>query len=395
MMAPALLLANFSPVGPAVMIALLGVITIYLVWYMARIWFGKTAGLIAAFFYAISPTIIVFAKSSWNPNIMPFFSLVIIFSLWKIWEEQKFKWLIVLGIAYAFVLQSHYLGLLLAPVILIFWLLTLVRIRKQETRNRKEEIRPFLKFSLISLFLFAFLMSPLVIFDARHGWNNFSAMKKFFSERQTTVSIKPWNAIPRIWPIFEKINTKILTAGDITLGKIVSIFFVLAALYYWLNRKNVLPIIRSSLFLILIWFGFALLGLGLYKQEIYDHYYGFFFAVPFFLLGAYVKILTDKKKNGKGLFFLLLGVLAFFNFRGSPLKSNPNMQLQRSINVSKFIEEKANGNIFNFAVIAERNYEGAYQYFLEKDNASFVMIERIRGFNSAHSISATASDEKS
>ena len=32
MMAPALLFANFSPVGPAIQIALLGVLTVWLIW---------------------------------------------------------------------------------------------------------------------------------------------------------------------------------------------------------------------------------------------------------------------------------------------------------------------------------------------------------------------------
>ena len=34
------------------------------------------AALIAATLYAISPTIIVYSRSSWNPNVMPFFSLL-------------------------------------------------------------------------------------------------------------------------------------------------------------------------------------------------------------------------------------------------------------------------------------------------------------------------------
>jgi len=33
---------------------------------------------------------------------------------------------------------------------------------------------------------------------------------------------------------------------------------------------------------------------------------------------------------------------------------------------------------FNLAVIAERNYEGAYQYFLERHNAPIVMIDAQR-----------------
>ncbi len=82
MMAPALLLANFSPVGPAVQIALLGTATIFFVWYLARDWFGQLAALVASALYAIAPTIIVHSRFSWNPNIMPFFALLVIYSIW-------------------------------------------------------------------------------------------------------------------------------------------------------------------------------------------------------------------------------------------------------------------------------------------------------------------------
>ena len=138
MMAPALLLANFSPVGPAVQIALLGVVTVFFVWFITREWFPvKTTGgiqvslnvgaLVAAGLYAISPTVITFSRSSWNPNIMPFFSLLSIYSIWKVYESRGASrgvggWLITLGISYAFVLQSHYLGLFLAPTLFVFWL---------------------------------------------------------------------------------------------------------------------------------------------------------------------------------------------------------------------------------------------------------------------------------
>jgi len=130
MMAPALLLANFSPVGPAVMIALIGVATIFLVWFMARDWFPEKSfglnlvALVTAFLYAISPTVIIFSRSSWNPNIMPFFALLSLYSIWKVYKDLNFKWLIVLGICFGFILQSHYLGVLLLPVIGIFWILT-------------------------------------------------------------------------------------------------------------------------------------------------------------------------------------------------------------------------------------------------------------------------------
>src|SRR3990167_4442793 len=48
LMAPALWLANYSPVGPSVMVALFGVATIFFLWYFARRLFGVWGAAIAA-----------------------------------------------------------------------------------------------------------------------------------------------------------------------------------------------------------------------------------------------------------------------------------------------------------------------------------------------------------
>src|SRR3990172_3076496 len=105
LMAPALFLAGFSPVGPALQIAILGIITIGMVYFIAREWFGKYAAQIAGALYAVAPTVIIYSRSSWNPNIMPFFALVSVYSIWNVWKKNQFGWLIILGIAYAFMLQ--------------------------------------------------------------------------------------------------------------------------------------------------------------------------------------------------------------------------------------------------------------------------------------------------
>src|SRR3989344_4026624 len=164
MIAPALLLANFSPVGPSVLVTLFGIATIFLVWMMGREWFGNTAGMIASFFYSIAPVVITFSKSSWNPNIMPFFALISIYSIWRVWQYKEFKWLFALG---------------------VFFVLTYLKNRKSSS-----EIKNFTKYSILGIGTFAILMSPLVIFDARHEWRNFGAIKLFFLERQTTVSAR-------------------------------------------------------------------------------------------------------------------------------------------------------------------------------------------------------------
>jgi len=391
LIAPSLLLANFSPVGPSVFIALLGVATCFFVWYVAREWFGKIAAIVALIFYAISPVVIIYSRSSWNPNIMPFFSLLCIYAIWKVWDSLQegkklkkklvvnFKWLVVLGILYAFVLQSHYLGLLLAPVIFIYWFLTLLNASRLPIQNHKPIKKDFIKNSLIGLGVFAVLMSPLVIFDARHGWNNYSAIKKFFLERQTTVSARPWNAIPKLYPLTQKILTRTVAATNEVYGKWVVIIFWFGVLLVGMRLKSLgLKNRKNQVFLLLIgWLGVSLIGLGLYKQEIYDHYYGFFLPAIFIFIGGFIQIFLENRRISffHYLVGLVLFVLIVINFKNNPLKYAPNNQLRRAQKVAQLIGNEAGYDKFNLAVIAERNYEDGYQYFLEKDKKGVFDID--------------------
>src|SRR3989304_8445921 len=224
--APFLFLANYSPVGPSVMVALFGIATIFLVWYLGRGWFGKSASLVASLLYALTPVIIIYSRSSWNPNIMPFFALVTVLSLWKIWKDGTYKWFIVLGLSFAFVLQSHYLGLLLIPTIIVFLFLSFYQLKKENDSKNSSAVREFnikkksfFKNLIFGGLVFAFLMSPLLIFDIRHNWINFNAMKIFFSQRETTVSILPWKSFPNLFPIIgNDVSTRIVSGTNVYAG---------------------------------------------------------------------------------------------------------------------------------------------------------------------------------
>lgn len=374
MMAPALFLAGYSPAGPAVQIALLGVGTVLFVWYVGRQWFGKVGALIGAFLYAISPVVINYSRSSWNPNIMPFFALLSIYSIWQVWHKNKFGWMIVAGISFAFVLQSHYLGLLLAPVLALFWLGAFLKARKSKLESAR-----LLKKSLVSLAVFVLLMSPLVIFDARHGWQNFAAMKKFFAERQTTVSARPWSAIPNLWPLTQKVSARLLGGMDKEVGKWAAIGLGIASLWLILTRGKIEKDAKKGFLIIIVWLVVAFIGLGVYKQEIYDHYYGFFFAAPFLFIGGVSQLLIEKYKK-LGIFLVIVSIiaLAYVAIINSPIKYPPNRQLQRTIEVAQKIRIEAGSSKYNLAVIAERNYEDAYQYFLEAWNTKVTDIDSQR-----------------
>ncbi|MGA3291881.1 MAG: glycosyltransferase family 39 protein [Candidatus Microgenomates bacterium] len=371
MMAVPLLLAGFSPVGPAVMIAILGVITVLFIWYVTWIWFNKKAALVAAGLYAISPTIIYYSRSSWNPNIMPFFALLSVFSVWKVWKERKFNWIIVMGLSFAFVLQSHYMGFLLTPTLFIFWLLTLLKVRKTNLQ------KSFIRKSIIGFAGFLVLMSPLFIFDIRHDWMNAKAFYAFLTTSQGTLSVNPLISILKIPAMLNLVYGSLIGTKNPLISIVISVAIVAgivwALLRNYLANKNFK--ISGEYWVLISWLGFGLLGLGMYRQNIYDHYFGFLFVVPFILLGIFVSYLLEDGKILKLLGAIAILYLVAINLLASPLRKEPNKLLQRSIDVSKVIEKESEDKPFNLAVIADNNYEAGYEYFLLKDNYPVVEID--------------------
>ena len=98
-MLPFLWAWHLNPVGPAIMVALFGIATVFLVFKVGKEFVSPWVGLIAASLYAVSPLVISYSRSSWNPNLVPFFSLLLLYYLWKVIDTKKISHLLYIGIA--------------------------------------------------------------------------------------------------------------------------------------------------------------------------------------------------------------------------------------------------------------------------------------------------------
>lgn len=352
LMGPALLLSNFSPVGPAVLVALLSLATTWLMWWAGRQWFGRVPALMVSLLYSLAPTVIIYSRSSWNPNVMPIFAMIFIYAVWKVWKFGYWRWLAAAAISFALVLNSHYLGLvLLMPAAWVF-----LRILPKKGWG---------KYFWISTILFVLMMSPLLIFDLNpaHRFENTGNIAKFFTDRQTTVNIKFYKALPNIWPLSIQIIDSLVTGKANNLLAIL----VTAVMYIFVAIKIVRRQVNKDLGIVLLWLGGALIGLGLYKQHIYDHYFGFVFPAPFLLLG----FVAEKIKYWFAPVFLALLVASIL---ASPLRYPPNNQLAHTQEVTKFVINQAHGTPFNFALLAKRNYDRSYVYFLNLNAAPYYTL---------------------
>ena len=89
MAAPFLFLANFDPVGPSYFVAALGVATVFLLYKFLKEEIGFWPAIVSSFLYATAPLIVRYSRSSWNPNPLPFFSLLMIYFLYLAIKKQK------------------------------------------------------------------------------------------------------------------------------------------------------------------------------------------------------------------------------------------------------------------------------------------------------------------
>lgn len=329
LIAPALLLSNFNPVGPAIFVALLSIVTAYLIFHVSKKWFNPMAAYIATFLYAISPTAIKFANFSWNPNVMPLFALLFIYLM----TEKRYLWA---SMAFAMCLNSHYLALILLPLALIIWL--------------KDYTKASIKPTILAVVIFLMSLIPQTLFDLKHDGQNIKALGTFFTKRETTVNLKVYKSLPVIPQLFNQINTSLLAGKNYYFGIIVSILFFSGLVYLLVKHRN------QKYIYCLLWYLIGLVGLGLYKQHIYDHYFGFLFPVLFMLMGYLISKLP--KVPALIIFFFL----CFFSFIQNPFRWAPQHQLQTASTVANTIIVDSQNQDFNVSILSKMGY--GFSYFL-------------------------------
>lgn len=342
LISPALLLASFNPIGPAIFVALLSVATAYLIFYVSKKWFNPTTAYVATFLYSISPTAIKFSNFSWNPNIMPFFALLFIYMM----TEKRYLWAVI---AFIMCLNSHYLALILLPLAVLIWL----------NNYKKNLVKP----TIIAIVVFLLSLLPQLLFDLKHNGQNIKALSTFFIKRETTVNLKVYKSLPVIPQLFNQINTSLLAGKDVIFGIIISIIFFLGIVYLYLRHRN------QKYIYCLLWYLFGLIGLGLYKQHIYDHYFGFLFPVLFMLMGYLIS------KLPKIFAVPLFLSLTYFSILQNPFRWAPNSQLKTTTEIIDLIISNSDNQDFNFALLAKQNYDPPYRYILSEKSASVQLLK--------------------
>ena len=184
-----------TPAGVAVVVLIFAIASIPLFYYFCRQYFNQKVALFLMAVFTLSFYLIAYSRFAWNPNPIPFFTILIFLSLIKITdsnERRKNIWAYILSVSMAVAFHLHFLFMIAVAVSVAVYLVI---------------NRPKLKAKTwaISVVIFLLINSPMIINDIKTGGKNF---QEFFSAIVNKSSKKENYLIKKIYRDFNEHSTK-------------------------------------------------------------------------------------------------------------------------------------------------------------------------------------------
>lgn len=240
-----------SPVIPAFIVALLSALTTIVIYKFCKKFFCLKIAFFACLIYAVSAVSIEHSRFAWNPNPIPFFTILTFYFLYTFIFEKKESGFYLGTIFANLAFQLHYQGM----VILGFFFLGVI-INKQMT------IKRFLQFFGINLFL----VSPFLIYEVLNNFKNTTEIFNFIFHSTANQSLRFFGIpfyIKFIFRDFSSFLGKTLFFKNFWLGLIWLPIFGISLLFKSKSRgENLLK----------IFFIFSFMMLFIYKNSLIDFY---------------------------------------------------------------------------------------------------------------------------
>ena len=382
-MAPWLWFFNFDPIGPAIGVALVGTITIPLLFFVTRSMFGTTASLITTSLYTFGAVIIFHTRSSWNPNPMPIVIILMLWAFYQAYQNKRYRYITLAWVAYAIALQLHYMVLVLAPFFAIMHLLIIYSIQENNEPNTPSPSSRFQGlrspqavqiYQSIAMGIAAFIIFaiPLIVFDFRHNYLNLNGFLEFFDKGHHTSS-NIWESVKGVeGRMFQSIGMPLGTEPNYTLRNtgswILMVAFFGYSLRHWKNK---------AIQIIALFITVSTIGLSVYSGDVFEHYIAYVFPIPFIMVGIICASLIKTKNIAlQGFAILIVIGLLVLNVSRYPQKY-PTFGWQLDdieATSQKIAQDIGPTTAYNISLLDDTHDYRAmnYRYFAELSNTNLL-----------------------
>ncbi len=340
------ILSHFNPVVPAIMFALLGICTVWLLYYAGSRMFGTWPGIVTAALYACSPTVVAQDRTMWNPTAIPFFVTVMIFSLYKIHQEKKKAYILLAATSLGILIQLHYTNMFWIPVLFAFWC--------YECFVERKKRQTYVLWSFFAFFAFFFPLAPFLYYEARHQFIDIVQIATL-----STTTSETFSFLHRLQFIVGHLFSYPFPVFPPVLIFAVALFFIMFALFmrrtYW-----------SFLFAAIAVFGIGILTF--LRGPMFDHYLWFLYPIPFLLIGSCFSSFVPKQKQKISSFLLILIIICMY-LPTLGLTKNTIGDIKRTQALVDAIIIDSQGKKFSFTLFSSPSFSDYhYRFFFRMDN---------------------------
>ena len=328
-----------SPLSGAYLSSLIGIATLFLLYFSAREMFGSKVSLLLSLFYAVSFGCIFWDQNPWAPSLFYPSQLLILWGAYISQKDPKGIVLAALGVGLGF--QSHF-GIFLSVLSLaVFWAFFRPRLKRGPV--------------VLSLIIIFASLAPWLVFDLTHGFVNSLRLMSVFKQATGSAALgmeKLFSSAAMmgasvIYPYFPKIVNKIIFLSALGLGA----FFAVR------DREK-----RRALALILVSIVVPVVLFIPYKSFFSEYY--LMMIVPGFLLllGYFIHILV----KGKYMIpvFLVFAVFVFYNLNVFRTYHRP-LSLKAKMDAVGFIVSNAPDGGYGVSLTTELGYNFGYGYIFD------------------------------
>jgi 4-amino-4-deoxy-L-arabinose transferase-like glycosyltransferase len=193
-------LTGGDPISIAYFAPLLGVLAGLSIYFVAKEIFNKKVGLIAMFFYLGSSLMNFLDRRFWNPLPIPFITIWLFYFLYKSQKDTRY----FIGVSFLLAASLHvHLSLL------VFWPIVLFYVIKNIKKIS-------LKTWVLSIALYLIIISPLIVFDFVHNFDNISAPLRFVQNKNIEHQKVTLGTINSHWSVWFESLSRYLYIAPVT-----------------------------------------------------------------------------------------------------------------------------------------------------------------------------------
>lgn len=361
-------LGSLNPVAWGITASALGVVTALVLYLTVSRMFSPRVAFFAALLYSGSFLMVLYDKHFWNVTPLPFISVIVAYSLYKI-ARKSLWWIIPLALALALGISSHLSSVSLVFLALAVWW--------------KEKIPVFRKQVVVGLGILLFSQLPLLIFELKHDFYQLKVLAGFFSGEHSGFNIQ--KVVDNVLLLPKVFSRLIYTFGghdfaaEHTYGLLeiasrdarippvmLLLSFSLLGFFGFIifrSRRDIGLNIHAMLLLITI-ISLVIYGI-LFKGNLFEFYLALLFPSLFIILALCLdRIWQDYKKLRLMVIIVLVGFVTANAM--AVLGASHSYGLSRKIEIINWAKEKVGNQPYELHSIGvNHKYEG-YRYLFER-----------------------------